>query len=145
MATHQPRALAQSCGYLFHPQKRPRPAPLLPVRRLTLGRVNAFRAPHPTLGRCGQESFVYLTHSLPPEGTQGISVSQETDTKPESWGQDGASHLTLVLHPYPVRSHRHAEHTSDFLHVSGHGNMHDLLEAQSRSVGVSTPGANLSR
>lgn len=54
----------------------------------------------------------------------------------------GAPSLSRGL---PLRSHRHAEHTSGFLHVSGHGNMRDLLEAQSRSVGVSTPGANLSR
>lgn len=52
-------------------------------------RFNDLGAPQPILARCSHESFVCLAHSLPPKDSRGISVSQETDTEPESLGKDG--------------------------------------------------------
>lgn len=85
-------------------------------------------------------------HSFPPKDSQGTAVSQETDAEPESLGEGGHFPLDVgALSIPPGRPQCHIEMLS-LLAASCICLAWERLQwqgAQSRSVGISTPGATL--
>ena len=84
---------------------------------------------------------------FPPKDSQGTAVSQETDTEPESLGEDGHFPLDVgALSIPPGCPQCHIEMLGP-LAASCIRLAWERLQSQgawSRSVGISTPGATLS-